>query len=83
MPSAAREDSFRGVVSNLIFQKWILVLIMRNYLNEGISNGTTSVAKETMHGASKVVHDHSRFSFVDFRPETTVITLFLENSKPE
>ena len=71
-----KEDNFGGLKANMYLCVGANVVLTRNFLNIGLSNGSTGIAREKVYDKNKPAPGLPRFVFVDFGKAYTGPTFF-------
>ena len=73
--SSMSNENFNSLMSNIFLYIGVKVVLTRNYLNVGLSNGSMGIKKELFYNANKPAPALPKFIFIDFDIEYTGDTL--------
>ena len=74
------DDTFNGLASSMYICIGAKVVLTKNYLQVGLSNGSTGIVRELIYDADKPAPGLPKLVFVDFGAEYTD-TLFFPNNE--
>ena len=77
--SSLSEDNFNGLASSMHACVDAKVVLTKNYLQVGLSNGSTGIVRELFYDETKPAPGLPKLIFVDFGVEYTGDTFFTNN----